>query len=342
MFWRKLLAPVSLIWWIVTTFRNIFYNIKVFPVKKFKKPIIVVGNLAVGGTGKTPHTLYVLDLLRNNFRVASLSRGYGRKTSGFIVANYDSNARQIGDEPMIFFNRFKNRIVVSVGESRVDAIDRLLKRFRLDAIVLDDAFQHRALQAGFYILLTDYNNRYSKDYLMPMGSLRESRRGANRANVIIVTKCPENLSEEEKAEIKQELKIKKNQYLFFSTIKYDEELKHIDFDISVSEMRNYNVLLITGIAKSEGLEKYIKENSQTVRHLKYPDHYDFRRSDIEDVAGAFESMAEPKMIVTTEKDYMKLRHEHRIVRNLYYLPISVEIDQPEKFNHIILSYVHKV
>ncbi|MBV7439804.1 tetraacyldisaccharide 4'-kinase [Weeksellaceae bacterium TAE3-ERU29] len=342
MTWRILLAPFSFIWWIITAIRNLLYNIKVFPVKKFKKPIIVVGNLAVGGTGKTPHTLYLLDLLYKNFRVASLSRGYGRKTSGFIVANYDSSARQIGDEPMIFFNRFKNRIVVAVGENRVEAIEKLLKKFRLDAVILDDAFQHRALKAGFYILLTEYNNRYNKDYLLPMGNLRESGREANRANIIIVTKCPKDLSEKEKEEIKQELKIKKNQYLFFSTIKYHEELKHIDFDIPTDELRNYNVLLVTGIANAGSLEKYVKAESKSVQYLKYPDHYNFKPNDVAAIAKAFESLSEPKLILTTEKDYMKLRHEHRIVENLYYLPISIEVDQSEKFNNIIQNYVHKV
>ena len=342
MTWRILLAPFSFIWWIITTFRNIFYNIKVFPVKEFKKPIIVVGNLAVGGTGKTPHTLYLLELLSQNYRVASLSRCYGRKTSGFIIANYDSSARQIGDEPMIFFKRFKNRILVAVGENRVEAIDQLLKRFRLDAIILDDAFQHRALKAGFYILLTEYNNRYTKDFLLPMGNLRESGRESNRANIIIVTKCPKDLNDKEKEEIKQELKIKNNQYLFFSTVKYHEELKHIDFDIPTNQLGDYNVLLVTGIANSSSLEEYVKRESKSVQYLKYPDHYNFKPQDVKSIAKAFESLPEPKIILTTEKDYMKLRHEHRIVENLYYLPISIEIDQSEKFNNIIQNYVHKV
>ncbi|MRJ10956.1 tetraacyldisaccharide 4'-kinase [Ornithobacterium rhinotracheale] len=338
---RKLLAPLSLLWWGVTSTRNLLYKIGLFPVKSFKKTVIVIGNLSTGGTGKTPHTMYVLDLLRKNYRVAALSRGYGRRTSGFLVANYDSNARQIGDEPMMFFHRFKNRIVVSVGENRVEAIKELFQRFALDAIVLDDAFQHRALKAGFYILLTDYNELYSRDYVLPMGNLREPRSGANRANVIVVTKCPPDLSEEEKEKIKRELKLLPGQEIFFSHINYSDTLYNISFNADIRQASDCHALLITGIAKSDDLVQHAKSKFVSVKHLKYPDHYDFKPNDIKEIIGAYESLPSPKIMLTTEKDYMRLCQEHGIVKKLYYLPISIGIDQPNKFNEIINNYVQK-
>lgn len=342
MSFRKILAPFSLIWWLIMSIRNLLYGIGLFPVKKFKKPIIVVGNLSTGGTGKTPHTVYVLDLLRKNYSVASLSRGYGRRTKGFITANYDSNAREIGDEPMLFFNRFKNRIVVSVGEDRVAAVKKLLKKFRLDAVVLDDAFQHRKLKAGLNILLTEYANPYSKDYILPMGNLREPRSGAKRAKVIVVTKCPKTLTQEDKDKFKKSLKIRKNQFLFFSKIVYSEELGHLQFEETIGSLKEHNVLLITGIANSKGLLKYVESRFAKVNHLKYPDHYDFKPGDIKEIDAVYEEMEGPKIMLTTEKDYMRLKSEHRILRKLYYLPISIEIDDEQKFNSIIKSYVQKL
>lgn len=338
---RKLLAPLAAMWWGITSARNAFYKIGVFPVKKFQKPVIVIGNLSTGGTGKTPHTIYILDLLRKNFRVAALSRGYGRRTSGFIVANYDSNARQIGDEPMLFFHRFKNRIVVSVGENRVESIQELFKRFTLDAVVLDDAYQHRALQAGFYILLTDYNELYSRDYVLPMGNLREPRSGANRANVIVVTKCPPDLNEEEKEKIKRELKLLPSQKIFFSHIEYSDTLYNISFNAQIRQASDCHALLITGIAKSDDLEKHAKSKFTSLKHLKYPDHYDFKPNDIKEIMKAYDSLPSPKIMLTTEKDYMRLRQEHGIVKKLFYIPISIGIDNPEKFNEIINNYVQK-
>src|SRR5690554_5213160 len=220
--WRKLLLPFSGLWWIITEIRNVLYNTRIFPSKKFKKPVIIIGNLSMGGTGKSPHVIHVLGILHSFYQVASLSRGYGRRTKGFRVANYDSTASEIGDEPMQFFNRFKNRIVVSVGEERVEAIKELSKRFKLDAFVLDDAFQHRKLRSDMNIILTDYRKRYTKDFLVPAGSLRESARNARRAQIIIVTKCPKDLSDSEKLKIRKELKIKPKQHLFFSEIIYSE------------------------------------------------------------------------------------------------------------------------
>ncbi|MGI9525797.1 MAG: tetraacyldisaccharide 4'-kinase [Weeksellaceae bacterium] len=339
--WRFLLAPFAGVWWMITQMRNIMYNAGIFPSKKFNKAIIVVGNLSVGGTGKSPHTIYLLDLLYNQFKVAVLSRGYGRETSGFIVANYDSNAQEIGDEPMQFFNRFKNRIVVSVGEDRVMALKELFNKFKLDAVILDDAYQHRKLKTDYNILLTSYNNLYSNDYVMPVGSLRESRRNADRANIIIVTKCPRELSNEEKDKIKKELKVKEHQHLFFSKIAYSNELKHYSLPLDIESVKNYNILLLTGIAHANPFISFCKSHFKEVNHLNYPDHYNFKPNDIEQIKVVFDEMEDPKIILTTEKDYMRLKQEYALIENLYYLPITVEMDEAVKFNKIILDYVTK-
>ncbi|MXV38476.1 tetraacyldisaccharide 4'-kinase [Flavobacteriaceae bacterium Ap0902] len=339
--WRILLFPFAGIWWLITQIRNLLYSAGIFPSTDFKKAIIVIGNLSVGGTGKSPHAIYVLDLLRENFKVAALSRGYGRETSGFIVANYDSNAQQIGDEPMQFFNRFKNRIVVSVGEDRVAAIKELFARFKLDAVVLDDAFQHRKLKTDFNILLTSYKNLYSNDYVLPVGTLRESRLNADRANIIVVTKTPSKLTEDEKSKIAKELKIKEYQHLFFSKIVYSHELKHYDLPMDIESAKDYNVLLITGIAHAKPFINFCKIQFKQVNHLNYPDHYNFKPNDIEQIGEVYKEMEGPKLILTTEKDYMRLKQEYAIIENLYYLPISVEVDDADTFNQIILDYVTK-
>lgn len=339
--WRKLLLPFSIPYWFVTEVRNLLFNAKILPVKKFNKAIIIVGNLSLGGTGKSPHVMYILDLLRKNYQVAALSRGYGRKTSGFLVANYHSTAKQIGDEPMQFFNRFKNRILVAVGENRVEAIQQLFSKFTLDAIVLDDAFQHRSLDSDFKVLLTDYNHRYSNDWVLPAGNLRESKRNAKRAQIIIVTKCPENLSHQEKSDIFNELKIQENQYLFFSKIAYADNLLHHEYPLNLKDIAHYNVLVITGIAQPKPFIDYLKSHFQQVYDLNYPDHYNFKESDIQQIKKVFDEMKGDKIIITTEKDYMRLRSEYAIVDNLYYLPISVEIDKQTEFNQLIFNYVQR-
>lgn len=337
--WRKLLLPFSALYWIGTEVRNVLFNAGIFPVKKFKKPIIIIGNLSVGGTGKSPLAMHVLKLLKNEFQVASLSRGYGRKTSGFIVANYDSNAKQIGDEPMQFFNRFKNRIIVSVGEDRVNAVEQLLTKFPLDAIVLDDAYQHRSLDSDFKILLTDYSNRYSKDFLLPAGDLRESSINAKRAKIIVVTKCPDNLSEEEKAKITKELRVKKHQEIIFSKIEYSDTLHHIENDIKLRMVSEFNVLAVTGIANPKPFITFAEQNFANVYNLNYQDHYQFKDSDINQILKSFNEIKGDKLILTTEKDYMRLKNHYKIIDNLYYLPISLSFDNEEKFNQSILNYV---
>ncbi|WP_291067714.1 MULTISPECIES: tetraacyldisaccharide 4'-kinase [unclassified Empedobacter] len=341
--WRRFLLPFSGLYWIGTSVRNLFYNIGMMRSSSFKIPIINVGNLSVGGTGKSPHIMYLIDLLKDEKLIATLSRGYGRKTKGFLIANYSSKVYDIGDEPMQFFQRFKNRILIAVCEDRAFGAQKLIDHYNAEAILLDDAYQHRGIKAGFNILLTDFNNPYYKDFLLPAGDLRESRSGVRRADIIIVTKCPDRISEEKHKEISKKINLKSHQQLFFSKIVYDNKLIGKLDNVEKSTWKNLNVILVTGIAKTDGLVKFAEENFANVLHLEYPDHHNFSQSEIEYIYkryGDTEGRKRfDKIIMTTEKDYMRLMEESMIKDDLYYIPISIDINDKEKFNQTILEYV---
>lgn len=337
--WRKLLLPFSGIYWIITSFRNLFYDLGLKRSTSFDLPIINVGNLSVGGTGKSPHVMYLIELLKDQKMTCTLSRGYGRKTKGFRIANYDAKVYDIGDEPMQFFRRFKNKILISVCEKRVLGVQKLLKHYYPEIIILDDAFQHRKIKAGFNILLTDYNHPYFEDYLLPGGDLRESRAGAKRADIIVITKSPEFISEEKQKAIRSKVNLSAKQQLFFSKIVYDEVLIGENHNINQSEWKNKNIILVTGIANPNSLLAFAEEHFRNVTHLKYPDHHNFKDVEIDYIRKRFEETEGDKIIVTTEKDYMRLFEERSLNNDLFYLPIRIELDDKEKFNQTILEYV---
>ncbi len=337
--WRRLLLPFSGIYWIITSIRNLFYDLGLMRTTSFDLPIINVGNLSVGGTGKSPHVMYLIELLKDQKMTCTLSRGYGRKTKGFRIANYDAKVYDIGDEPMQFFRRFKNKILISVCESRVLGVQNLLKHYYPEVIILDDAYQHRKIKAGFNILLTDYNHPYFKDYLLPGGDLRESRAGAKRADIIVVTKCPEFISEEEEKQIRAKVNASAKQQLFFSKIVYDQVLIGENHHIDQAEWKNKNIVLVTGIANPTSLLAFAEENFKTVKHLKYPDHHNFKDVEIDYIRKIFDETEGDKIIVTTEKDYMRLFEERSLNDDLFYLPIRIELNDKEKFNQTILDYV---
>ncbi|MBF0596208.1 tetraacyldisaccharide 4'-kinase [Faecalibacter rhinopitheci] len=337
--WRRLLLPFSGIYWGITSIRNFFYDVGVRRTASFDLPIINVGNLSVGGTGKSPHVMYLIELLKDQKMTCTLSRGYGRKTSGFRIANYDSKVYDIGDEPMQFFRRFKNKILISVCERRVFGVQSLLKHFYPEVIILDDAFQHRKIKAGFNILLTDYNHPYFEDYLLPGGDLRESRRGAKRADVIIVTKCPETIPDDRYKVFQEKIKLTGNQQLFFSKIVYDNVLIGEMDNIPHNDWKNKNVILVTGIANPTSLVNFAEANFKNVLHLKYPDHHNFKDVEIDYIRKRFAETEGEKIIVTTEKDYMRLFEEKSLINDMYYLPIRIELNDKEKFNQTILDYV---
>ncbi|WP_068598239.1 tetraacyldisaccharide 4'-kinase [Vaginella massiliensis] len=337
--WRKFLLPLSGLYWIGTSFRNMLFNAGILKETSFDIPIINVGNLSVGGTGKSPHVMYLIELLKNKYKIATLSRGYGRKTKGFVFANYQTKVYDIGDEPMQFFRRFKNKIIVTVCEDRVTGANKLIRDFYPDAIVLDDAFQHRNIKPGLNILLTEYHQPYSQDYVLPAGNLREGSAGAKRADVVIVTKCPENLNEKEVRALQHDLKLKPNQELFFSKIVYDHRIYGLHGEIPMSEWMNYNVVLITGIAKADDFVAFCKTNFRAVLHLEYPDHHNFSDSEIDYIRKRYRDTEGDKLLLTTEKDYVRLLEEESLKNELYYLPIGIELNDPEKFNRLVLNYV---
>lgn len=343
---RLLLLPFSLLYAGVIWLRNLMYDHKIFPSTSFNIPIICIGNLSVGGTGKSPMIEYLIRLLSNNYEIAVLSRGYKRKTKGYVLANTTTGALEIGDEPMQFHLKFPN-ITVAVGEKRVEAIPQLLHdRPQTQVILLDDAFQHRAINPGYSILLTDVNNLYSKDFYLPTGDLRDEVRSSHRANIIIATKCKQSFTEEHKAKITRELKPLPHQQLFFSTIHYAVP-HHILKPAQTYQLhKNLEILLVTGIANIEPLKRYIIENSSTYEHLSYSDHHIFTIDDLSDIKKRFDKMSsKEKVIITTEKDavrFLKFNQELEALP-LFVLPIEHKIlfDEETKLKEAVQLFIQK-
>ncbi|MFC6096676.1 tetraacyldisaccharide 4'-kinase [Flavobacterium qiangtangense] len=329
---RKILFPFAILYGFITSFRNFLFDKGILKSHSFDLPIIAVGNLSVGGTGKTPQIEYLIRLLSPSYKIATLSRGYKRKSEGFILADASSNAEILGDEPFQFYQKFPN-ILVAVDANRKNGIEQLIKISKPDVILLDDAFQHRKVKAGFYILLTTYNDLYSDDFILPTGNLRESRSGAERANIVIVTKCPGDLSEKERNYIERKLQLESSQKLFFTSIAYDEFIFSEQKQLSFSEIKNSEKLLLAGIAKPEPFFDYLKNEKDTI--LTYPDHHHFSDKDILEI----KSNADGKIIITTEKDYVRLKG-NLPSQQLFYLPIKSEfLQNREVFDQTILSYV---
>lgn len=330
---RKILFPFAILYGLVTSIRNFLFDNGILKSYTFDLPIIAVGNLSVGGTGKTPQIEYLIRLLCDTYKVATLSRGYKRKSEGFILADGSSNAEILGDEPFQFYQKFDN-IQVAVDANRKNGIEQLLSQeVKPEVILLDDAFQHRKVKAGFYIMLTSYGDLYSDDFMLPAGNLRECRNGAKRANVIIVTKCPSELAIEEQNQIRNNLKIAKNQELYFTTIVYDDCIYSENQALKVSEIQNRNKILLAGIAKPEPFFNFLKNNNEEC--LTFPDHHHFTEKDILDI----KNKSINKIIVTTEKDYVRLKGSIPS-EQLFYLPIKSQfLGGADTFNKTILNYV---
>src|SRR5688572_15303111 len=258
---RMLLFPFSVIYGVIIVLRNWLYNRDVFSSTSFNLPLICVGNLSVGGTGKSPMVEFIVKNLKNKHRIAVLSRGYKRKTKGYALANEASTALEIGDEPMQFHVQFPD-VAIAVGEERIVAIPQLLHdRPSTQAVILDDAFQHRAIKAGLNILLTDYNNLYTRDWFLPTGDLRDEPRSARRASVIVVTKCPADLSEEDREALIKELHPGPHQRIFFATLRYDMPY-HITQRYTRPITADDEVLLVTGIANPRSLKQYMLDYTE--------------------------------------------------------------------------------
>lgn len=338
---RWYLYPFSLGYKVVTGTRNTLYDLGIFKSTKFRTPVINVGNLSVGGSGKSPMVMYLAKSLSKQYRTGVLSRGYGRLTKGYAVTNYESNYKTVGDEAMQLFERFKNRFVIAVSEKRVPGAQKVIEDMDLDVLILDDAFQHRAIKAGFNILMTDFNDPYFKDYLLPAGDLRESRNGAKRADIIMVSKCPDELTEETKQYYISKIRPERGQKVFFSSIGYDENIYGREKMLPDNNLNYYDILLITGIANPKPLLQHLAKFSQRVKHLKFRDHHNFTDDDIKKIIAEYKKMGEHKLILTTEKDYVRLKTFDYLRDVAYYWPINVVIDRKDEFDEIIADYIRR-
>ena len=348
---KFILYPFSILFGIITGIRNRLYDLGLLKSEEFDVPVISVGNITAGGTGKTPHVEYLAGLLKDKFEVAALSRGYKRKTKGYIEVQADSKVTTVGDEPLQIKKKFQE-VVVAVCENRVTGVEKILSPQNAktpDVVILDDAFQHRRISPGMNILLIDYNRQLNKDTLLPAGRLRESSKQIKRANVIIFTKCSGEITPIMRRIMQKEVRLKPYQELYFTTLDYDkitpvfsgDEL-HDDFFGS----KNFAVLVVTGIASPVLIYKYIEKFSSQVETLKFPDHHHYSEKDINAMFSKFENIkSEKKIIVTTEKDTMHFKSidnlPEEFKKSLYYLPVKVKFlnDSDNLFNKKILNYV---
>ena len=330
---RKLLFPFAIVYGVITSIRNFLFDISVLKSYSCNLPIIAVGNLSVGGTGKTPQIEYLIRLLSEKYKIATLSRGYKRQSEGFILAQANSNARLLGDEPFQFFEKFPS-IQVAVDADRKNGIEQLLSLpEKPEVILLDDAFQHRKVKAGFYILLTSYGDLYSDDCMLPTGNLRETRSGAKRADLIVVTKCPFDLSLDKQNDIRKRLKLSVNQQLYFTFIAYDTFVYGEKQKVNINEIQSTVKVLVAGIAKPEPFFTYLKNTNDVC--LSFPDHHNFTEKDILEIT----KTAQNNIIITTEKDYMRLKGSLPN-EQLFYLPIkSAFISESQNFDKTIINYV---
>ncbi len=332
----------------ITAIRNLLYDWKFLSSKKVDVHTICVGNLAVGGTGKTPHVEYLIQLLKNDYSVATLSRGYKRKTTGFLLADDTSTAEDIGDEPLLY--KVKNPLIqVAVDANRVNGINQLLK---LDAppglVILDDAFQHRALKCELNIVVSEFTNLYTHDMMLPAGYLRESKKGIKRADIIIISKTPENMTAVDLRTLSKDLHPLPHQHLFFTWIKYgtltafQNPNETID---TLNDLFRYRIILFTGIANPAPMITYLKEYASDVIHIQYPDHHQFTLQNIVEIRDTLDALeGGNKIVVTTQKDAMRLLNSdlQDLTNNLplYVLPIEVDFkEKTQEFNDIILNYV---
>ena len=330
---RLLLFPFAMLYGCITGIRTWFYSIGVFKRTSFDLPTIVVGNLSVGGTGKTPMVEYIIRLLKDQYQTATLSRGYKRKSEGFFLADAQTTMEQIGDEPFQYHCKFDN-VQVAVDAKRVHGASNLLARKpETEVIVLDDAFQHLAFQGGLYILLTTYDEPYFKDCMLPTGNLRESRKGAQRADIIVITKCPKDLSSTQQKNITQQLHLKQGQLSFFTYIDFSKIAYSKSDSVEVTQLIQDDFILVAGIAKPQSFFDHLKKEKTVC--LTFPDHHHFSSADIELIL----NQAKGKKIITTEKDYVRLQGLLPEPQ-LFYLPIQTAfLNNHEAFDAKILNYV---
>ena len=348
---KILLYPLAWLYGIAVSIRNQMYDLHLLKSTEFDVPIISIGNITVGGTGKTPHVEYLVNLLKEKFGVATLSRGYKRKTTGFRIVETGSTAIEVGDEPLQIKNKFA-KVTVAVCENRVVGAEKLLNlsnEIIPDVLLLDDAFQHRRITPGINILLIDYNRQIKDDTLLPVGRLRESATQMRRANIIIFTKCPNEITPITRRILMKDVGLMPYQELYFTALNY-QKLEPVfgakKLDSNFYEKEDFSLLIVTGIASPKLVHNYLKQFSKRTEVLAFPDHHNYTSEDILSITQKFESInSENKIIVTTEKDAMRLKDHDDLTDEfkaaLYYLPVKVKFldDEGKSFNKKIFNYV---
>ena len=346
---NKKLLVLSWLYGLGVGFRNLLFEMGVLKSHSFDVPVISVGNITVGGTGKTPHVEYLIRLLKNKVHVAVLSRGYKRKSKGFVLSDKNTPMRMIGDEPYQIKQKFPD-ITVAVDKKRTRGITKLTEEGdgkKIGVVLLDDAFQHRYVKPGINILLVDYHRLVIYDRLLPAGRLREPVKAKDRADIVIVTKCPKDLKPMEFRVITKAMKLYPYQQLFFSTLDYDTPRGVFTHEPFKDKLDGKNILLLTGIASPEQLMHDLQELKSQITPMTFGDHHNFKHKDIEAINDTFAQMPEPKMILTTEKDATRLTVAEglsdEVKKNLFTLPMRIVImqGQEEEFNNKIIGYVHK-
>ncbi len=327
---RKILFPFSLLYALVVRYRNYLYDAGIKKSTVFRTKTICIGNLSVGGTGKTPMTEYLIGQLKNDHKVAVLSRGYKRKSTGFLLADEQSSVESLGDEPYQIHNKFP-KIAVAVDADRRNGIALLEKQIKPDVILLDDAFQHRKVKAGLNILLTAYGKLYCDDWYLPTGNLRDSKREAKRADVIVVTKCPSNISNEQQKQLRDKIRPNANQQLLFSCLVNDAGFHSRKEVVDISAFKGKKVSLVTGIADSQPLKTYLEGRGLAFEHLSYTDHHFFTTKELV-------YLNSKEVVITTEKDFMRLK-EH--IGALYYIPVRHEFvgDDGAQLANVVTTFM---
>jgi tetraacyldisaccharide 4'-kinase len=347
------LYPLSLIYGLITGIRNFMYNTGILSSVEFQLPVICVGNITVGGTGKTPHTEYLARLLRGSFKVAILSRGYKRKTRDFRIASSSSLVSDIGDEPMQLFGKFPD-VLVAVDRNRVNGVNKILQvNPETEVIILDDGFQHRSITPGFSILLSDFERLIVRDHIMPYGSLRESRINMRRADIILITKSPENISPIQRRLIVKEIDKAPYQNLYFTSISYEAPLpvfvgKYPEENQTDISYDGSGIVLITGIANPVPLKEHLQKMFGEIIHLSFPDHHNFKENDLIKMFSAYKDLkSKTKYLFTTEKDAVRLREFTNIAESFkstfFYIPVGIHFlnDDKDEFDNMIVDYVRK-
>ena len=343
-----LLLPFALVYGLIVFLRNKMFDFNLLRQKSFALPIISVGNLSAGGTGKTPHIEYLINLLHEEVIISTLSRGYGRKTKGFLLVEATATAETVGDEPLQYKKKYPE-ICIALDEKRVRGISKIQElRPATEIVLLDDAFQHRYVKPGISILLTDYYKPFSHDYLLPSGSLRESRNGMKRADIIVITKCPRVLSPITCKSMEEDMKIQQGQNVYYSYIEYGKLVPMNPLSENMLIGKFSTILMFAGIANPYPLEDQLKTLADKVETLKFRDHYQYQPKDMLKIKGIFESIfSKNKIMVTTEKDAMRIKDtplmNFFVNLPLFYLPIEVKFHKKDKdkFDKQILNYVRK-